>query len=169
MMDHTKSEVLTQKEFMRMAREVLVSEASRTNRERKGLETELEKLEMHHLPLLELKQQIEKHADSHAQRKVFSFFAIIMGQFMLSQYGTYVVFSWDIMEPITCAMTLGDAIIAYFFWIWTKTSYTMGNFRTKFFEKKKLKLSKKMGYDETVFGRNEKAMKIVKNRLNELK
>jgi len=29
------------------------------------------------------------------------------------------------MEPITCAMTLGDAICAYFFWIWSKKPYSI--------------------------------------------
>jgi len=41
------------------------------------------------------------------------------------QYGTYIAFSWDIMEPITCGMTLGDTIVGYFFWIWSGKPYSL--------------------------------------------
>lgn len=56
-------------------------------------------------------------------------------QFALVQYGTYVAFSWDIMEPITCTMTLGDAIIGYFFWLITGRPYSLADVRANYYEK----------------------------------
>jgi hypothetical protein len=41
------------------------------------------------------------------------------------------------MEPITCGMTLGDAVLAYFFWVWTKKPYSLQGLRDFFFERKK--------------------------------
>lgn len=51
------------------------------------------------------------------------------------------------MEPITCGMTLGDAICAYFFWIWSKRPYSMLGLQDFFFERKKKKLIKKRNLD----------------------
>jgi len=69
--------------------------------------------------------EIDKRADRTSKRVVTGFFSIILSQFLLIQYGTYIAFSWDIMEPITCGMTLGDAICAYMYWIWTNKPYSM--------------------------------------------
>ena len=42
-----------------------------------------------------------------------------MSQFAVTQYCTYIAYSWDIVEPFTCLMTFGDAFIAYLFWVST--------------------------------------------------
>lgn len=70
-------------------------------------------------------EDIEQKADRKARLTVFGWVNFIFWQFMLVQYGTYVAFSWDIMEPITCCMTMGDAVMAYLFWFWNKNSYNV--------------------------------------------
>jgi len=87
---------------------------------------------------------------------------------MMIQYGTYIAFSWDIMEPITCGMTLGDAVMAYFFWIWSKRPYSLEGLRYFFYERKKNKLIKRFGVDYVTYLKTEEAIKIIKNRLKEL-
>jgi len=87
---------------------------------------------------------------------------------MLVQYGTYVEFSWDIMEPITCAMTMGDAVIAYFFWLWYKNPYSLNGIYQSFFNRKRARLIKKHKLDIEAFEKTEEAIKIIKNRLDEL-
>ena len=67
--------------------------------------------------MFEKLEKINFSSTIKARRALFTFVSIFMLQFAAVQYGTYVAFSWDIMEPITCGMTLGDAILAYFFWI----------------------------------------------------
>jgi len=69
--------------------------------------------------MFEKLNEIELQADRKTRRVLFGFLSIFVSQYMLVQYGTYVYFSWDIMEPITCGMTLGDAICSYFFWVWS--------------------------------------------------
>ena len=72
------------------------------------------------------------------------------------------------MEPITCGMTLGDTICAYFFWIWSKQPYSMDGLRKFFFDRKKAKLIKRGGVDFENFLKTEEAIKIIKARLKEL-
>lgn len=112
--------------------------------------------------------EIERAADRSARRVLWSFASIFVTQFALIQYGTYLAFSWDIMEPITCGMTLGDVVCGYFFWIWTKRPYSLEGLRDHFFERKKAKLVKKNAVDYENYLRTEEAIKIIKNRLKEL-
>ena len=72
------------------------------------------------------------------------------------------------MEPITCGMTLGDAVCSYFFWIWSKRPYSLEGLGEFFYERKKKKLIKKLGLDYENFLKTEEAIKIIKNRLQEL-
>ena len=114
-------------------------------------------------------QPHEKRADILAKRRVLTYFGIIFTQFLLTQYGTYAIFSWDIMEPLTCGMTLGDAIIAYLFWIATKTSYTMGNIYKSTYDRKKSKFAKRIGYSQDTYKKTSKAIDVMKKRVQELK
>jgi hypothetical protein len=72
------------------------------------------------------------------------------------------------MEPITCGMTLGDSVLAYLFWIWSKRPYSMEGLSDFFFERKKKKLIKKYNVDYDNFLKTEEAIKIIKQRLEEL-
>jgi len=76
---------------------------------------------------------------------------LAFSQYFLTQYGTYVVFSWDIIEPLTCSMTLFNSIIAYFFWIRTKSEYKLGGIKDFYYQKGKVKLAKKINFDEYHF------------------
>ena len=38
--------------------------------------------------------------------------------------GTYVLFSWDIMEPITCMLGVLDLIIGYVYWMSSNKDYS---------------------------------------------
>jgi len=71
------------------------------------------------------------------------FFSGLSLQFLLSQYGTYIAFSWDIMEPIMCCVTLSDVIAAYLFWLWAGRPWDVEGLKTFFFERRLKKLLKK--------------------------
>lgn len=87
---------------------------------------------------LALLETIEKRAKLSADRWCRSFWQILLGQFFFTQYGTYYLYSWDIMEPITCMMTMGDAAIGYYFWIFTRGfSYGADGIWDYFYERKK--------------------------------
>jgi hypothetical protein len=107
-------------------------------------------------------------AHTTARRVLFSFLTVFVTQYVGIFYGTYLSFSWDIMEPITCGMTLGDTVFAYFFWLWSNKPYTVDGLRSFFFERKKAKLIKKYNLDYDNFLKTEEAIKIIKERLKEL-
>lgn len=96
-------------------------------------------------------------------------FGIILTQYVLVQYGTYIMFSWDIMEPITCAMSLGDAVIAYLFWAWNRRSYSVDGIFMHYFNRRKTKLAKKENYDEEQYQKLQSTLDIMESRLKELK
>lgn len=80
-----------------------------------------------------------------------TFVSIIATQFALVQYGTYVAFSWDIMEPITACISLSDAICGYYFWLWAKKPWDLSSLRSHFYERelnKKRFRDRKREYDE---------------------
>jgi len=115
----------TQNEVIIIARVVLAEKASNTNEEREILVHLIELLKVQREPMLNKIGEIEKAADRSARRALWGIASIFASQFALIQYGTYIAFSWDIMEPITCGMTLGDAVAGYFFWIWSGKPYTL--------------------------------------------
>ena len=75
------------------------------------------------------------------------------------------MFSWDIMEPITCVMTLGDAVIGYLFWMWTKKGYEANSVHKFFFERKMKKLIKKSKFDLERYNMVKDSISIIKKRL----
>jgi hypothetical protein len=101
--------------------------------------------------------------DAHLSsvRYGFAFTGIILAQFMLSQYGTYYAFSWDIIEPITACVALSDACAAYMFWMWIGKPWELNSIRSYFFQRKLEKVLKK----RSVCYQNYKSLKDVKAAL----
>ena len=83
-----------------------------------------------------------------AKRTGWTFATIIIFQFLLSQYGTYVAFSWDVMEPITSMVTLSDAVCGYFFWLWAGKPWDADSIRMFFFQRRVNRLLKKNRIDK---------------------
>lgn len=66
----------------------------------------------------------------------FMFMTILSTQFALVQYGTYIAFSWDIMEPIAACLTLSDAVAVFWFWSWAGKPWNLDSIRSFFYERK---------------------------------
>lgn len=86
-------------------------------------------------PLTHEVKMAKKASHLKSVRAGIMFVSIISFQFFLSQYGTYVAFSWDIMEPITACLSLSDAIAGYVFWLWTGKPWDLDSLRTHYYEK----------------------------------
>jgi len=117
--------VWNQNEILIMMREVLAQKARTVREEKEILEQQLALLKRQREPMFSKLKDIEMRADRTTRRALTSFLSVFVTQYIIVQYGTFVYFSWDIMEPITCGMTLGDAICSYFFWVWAKRPYTI--------------------------------------------
>jgi len=113
-----------------------ISEQSSDNKlETKVLEDKLEKLEASIKPMKKMKKQCKVQGAIQARKWVNGFAAIILGQFAFSQYGTYVIYSWDIIEPITCAFSMSDVFLGFTFWMVTKQPWTIYGLNSYFSSK----------------------------------
>ena len=92
-------------------------------------------MSLHILPDYKQVENAKEAGHVKAQRAGFTFVSVLLIQFALSQYGTYIAFSWDIMEPIMACVSLSDAIAGYFFWIWAGRPWDLDAVRAHFYER----------------------------------
>ena len=86
--------------------------------------------------LLQAKQEIDVILEKKGRKRVNIITSLILTQICLIQYGTYCVFSWDIMEPITCLLGVMDLIIPYYFWLRHEKDYSFETIKEVSIEKK---------------------------------
>lgn len=115
----------------------------------KTLTSHIEALEDIYVEELRFKAEIEAAAEKSSDRKYTAFVSVIGTQFLGVQYGTYYLFSWDIMEPITCMMAMGDTFFAYWFWMRSQHSYDADGLRSYFYNKKLDKLYRKSRFNRS--------------------
>jgi hypothetical protein len=135
--------VWSQEEIAMLLRNSLAMRSLDINTERDNLIAELELIEEAIKPLESEVSRCKEEANISSSRVALSFTGIILGQYMFSQYGTWIAFSWDIMEPITACIALSDAIAAYFFWLWAGKPWDMNEVRSFFFTRRLNKILKK--------------------------
>ena len=110
-------------------RDAIAMQAKEFNSERDQLIGQLELIEEILQPLDAEVNNCLEDASIKSIKYGTLFTTIMCLQFGLVQYGTYVAFSWDIMEPITCCMTLLDAIYCYFFWLYCGKPWDLDGIR----------------------------------------
>lgn len=116
---------------------------------------------------LNVKYSIENEANERSNKGLKRFSYVLITQFAAIQYGTYWLYSWDIMEPITCLMTMGDVCIGYMFWMLTGgKEYGMDGIKRFFFERRLRKLYRKRKVNREEV---EKICKIVEDLETRLK
>lgn len=86
--------------------------------------------------LQEIKAQVHESVLKRSQRRLKVLYSLIFAQVLFTQYGTYVKYSWDVMEPITCLMGIVDMIMAYTFWMMNNSSYSLETFEQNFIDNK---------------------------------
>ncbi|CAD8122088.1 unnamed protein product [Paramecium sonneborni] len=91
------------------------------------IEDQISFLECKQNRLAHLKDSIIKELEMKEQTTLYQIYFYILMQIAFTQYGTYVVWGWDVMEPVTFMLGVTDMIIAYQFWMKTTKAYTFGN------------------------------------------
>lgn len=109
--------------------------------------SQLELIEDTLRPMSREVSNVKEQSNLSAARTSAMFLTAFLGQFFITQYGTYVMFSWDIMEPITCGMTLMDAIFSYSFWLWSGKPWDLDGLKKNAFDRKMKRLLKKHNMD----------------------
>lgn len=86
--------------------------------------------------MIEIKSSVETLFREKSKRRLKFLYGIMLAQMAFTQYGTYVKYSWDIMEPICCLFGIFDSILAYSFWIANNSDYSLERFENKYIEAK---------------------------------
>ena len=118
-----------------MLRDGMAKYCLTVNSERESLIQQLELIDEVLSPLMKEVENAKEASHIKSVRAGFTFVSIIMAQFALSQYGTYIAFSWDIMEPITACVSLSDAIAGYYFWLWSGKPWDLDSLRSHYYER----------------------------------
>lgn len=148
-------------------KQVILTRALEIKTQENELRRQVEVLREQYEDDLKIKTAIEILADRYATRRLKTFCGFIFAQFAVVQYGTYYLYSWDIMEPITCLMTIGDTCLGYFFWMVSgRKEYGLDGIYQWFFERKLNKLYRKRKLDRQEV---EHADEIIKSLEAQLK
>ena len=126
-----------------LLRNALAMRSLTVNSERDTLLAELELIDEALAPFSKEVVRCKEEANISSSRVAAVFAYTITAQFLLSQYGTWVAFSWDIIEPITACVALSDGVAGYLFWLWAGKPWDLNELRSFFFQRKLKKILKK--------------------------
>lgn len=145
-LDEYPSPEIDSETFSLMVKNAILQFGTQVNHQRKLFEAQLKLVKSQHAFELEIHEESTQKASNYAQKQIKRFYNIILMQFLAVQYGTYHLYSWDIMEPITCMMAMADVSVGYLFWMLSgKHDYGMDGIKSYYFNKKYKKLLKKKG------------------------
>lgn len=82
----------------------------------------------------EIKTDVESIFKQKSKRRLKILYSVVLAQMAFTQYGTYVKYSWDVMEPICCLFGIFDSILAYTFWIANNSDYSLERFERNYVE-----------------------------------
>ncbi len=112
--------------------------------------------------ILEIKSAVEEKFSARSKRRLKALYSLIIFQMMFTQWGTYVKYSWDVMEPICNLFGIFDSILAYSFWLAKNDDYSLEKFEKSFIESrtertlnKKFKISEQLNDIEAMINHLE--------------
>ena len=167
-MDTLGDGALTQNDLALIVRESLHEHAEGVRSERKLLRNQLEILKRQLEPQERIVAECEHHGKVVARRYINTFAGFIGFQYFLTQYGTYVAFSWDIIEPFSCLMSFSDAFFAYVFWVYTGKPWDLVGLQEHFSKKKMEKAMKKNHFNLDKYESKKRAIAAIEARLKDL-
>ncbi|XP_023565830.1 calcium uniporter regulatory subunit MCUb, mitochondrial [Octodon degus] len=91
-------------------------------------------------PLEQVKARIEAHAEASTSRLLWAGLALLSAQGGALAWLTWWVYSWDLMEPVTCFLTFANSMVFFAYFIVTRQNCTYPAARSRqflhFFHKK---------------------------------
>jgi len=91
------------------------------------LEAKVGKLTEQRKRMLSIKETCDKSARRKAGSLAYGMLLLFTTEFAVMVYGTYFLFSWDIMEPISYLLGLLDVICGYGFYAYFRSNYSAGD------------------------------------------
>ena len=140
-LDEYPSSEIDSETFSLMVKNAILQFGTQVNHQRKLFEAQLKLFKSQHAFELEIHDEVTQKASNYSQRIIKRFYNTILAQFLAIQYGTYHLYSWDIMEPITCMMAMADVSVGYLFWMLSdRNEYGMEGIKKYYSDKKYRKL-----------------------------
>lgn len=118
---------------------------------RQELESELMAKRAELAPLSEVYEEVDRRARRVARTFAFASISLFASEWVLVAYGTYAVYSWDIMEPITYLLGLMDCVIAYTFFLTIRADYSPSGLREAVLARARKRQARKLGWDAEKF------------------
>jgi protein MAK16 len=113
----------------------------------------LAKVEEQLAPLTQLKSECDRKAASHSERWVWAGFAGLMTQWLVLGRATWWEYSWDVIEPITWFVNMGNTITAYAFFLLYRRDFTYEQFKSLTASTRQIKLYKKVKLDTDTYSK----------------
>lgn len=114
---------------------------------------ELEHINKQLGPLEVVKHGCDKKAASHAERLVWGGFIGLMSQWLVLGRLTWWEYSWDVIEPITWFVNMGNTIAAYAFFMIYRRDFSCEELSNLTATKRQISLYKKRGLDLNEYSR----------------
>jgi hypothetical protein len=112
------------------------------------------------------KTALDKKAVTRANVLLYMGASIMVSQFAFITGGTYLVFSWDVMEPLAYLMSMTNMTVAFSYFLLKKQDMDLVNLRQSLTEKYSKKLYKKRNFDIKRFEELEEDIKELKGLIN---
>jgi hypothetical protein len=116
--------------------------------------------------LNELKKTLDAKADFRAKSLLALGSTIFVGQFAFIMGGTFVHYSWDVMEPIAYTMMLGNFTVGFFFYALLKKEMALTNLKDMMAARSANRLYRKRGLDIERLRQLETEIKELRKILN---
>jgi hypothetical protein len=121
-------------------------------------------LECERAEMLDEYKSIKKKAETYSWRMLWIGFWISVLQFSYIGIGTYMVHSWDFMEPQAYAINLGNFILAYGTYALQKQELSRDNFFDLLTKRRMQQICKVQGFDLQRFDEITKELKVLKEK-----
>jgi hypothetical protein len=165
LMEFSDKSEFTQKDLWLLLRSCLSDQASQTRSGRALLLEGLQILKSQVAAVDQVMNACEQQGAATAKNRVLAFSSIIAGQFMLFQYGTYVAYSWDIIEPIACVTGFLDAFFASVFYVRFNGDWNVAGINKYYTNKYKTKKVRKENIDMERYEELKDAILKIEERL----
>ncbi|KAF4685895.1 hypothetical protein FOZ60_005943 [Perkinsus olseni] len=115
--------------------------------------------------LLALQEEIRSLALRKTSKYAIGGVVLFSVEWALVYYGTYFLYGWDVMEPITYLLALLDVIVTYgFFMLWRK-DYSPKTLQQVIYSRHERKLSESRGFDLELQQAVEREIRLLEDRL----
>ncbi|KAF4664994.1 Lactation elevated protein 1 [Perkinsus olseni] len=115
--------------------------------------------------LLALQEEIRSLALRKTNKYAIGGVVLFSVEWALVYYGTYFLYGWDVMEPITYLLALLDVIVTYGFFMLWREDYSPKTLQQVIYSRHERKLSESRGFDSELQQAVEREIRLLEERL----